>query len=82
MLKFRRASQVPNDNPWRASLMQVTRTGIKLACELDYHDAERWDVTPSKHAWTRCVQGVLDALLSRTNRRASRQVPRSLPPPA
>jgi hypothetical protein len=47
MLEFRTASQVPNDKPWCASLMQVTRTGMKLACDLEYDDPERWTVTPA-----------------------------------
>jgi hypothetical protein len=47
MLRFRKASQLPNDKPWCASLMQITREGMKLVCDLEYDDPARWDVTPA-----------------------------------
>lgn len=47
MLELRRAAQIPNDKPFCASLMQITRTGMKLVCDLEYDDPARWDVTPT-----------------------------------
>jgi hypothetical protein len=47
MLAFRMTSQVTNDKPWCACLMQVTRAGMKLVCDLEYDDPTRWDVTPA-----------------------------------
>ena len=47
MLAFRKAAQVPNDKPWCACLMQITREGMKLVCDLEYDDPVRWDVTPN-----------------------------------
>ena len=45
IMEFRRLSQVPNDIPWCACLMQVTRDGMKFTSDLEYDDPARWDVT-------------------------------------
>jgi hypothetical protein len=47
MLGFRKESQIPNDKPWCACLMQISREGMKLVCDLEYDDPARWDVTPN-----------------------------------